>query len=181
VALYGKVVAVITRSSCPKCGSNFADYELDRDAEDYRSIAKAEQQTLGPDMTDLMAIVGEVLLIWGFLETAMRERLAKIHPKAEQATKAPVLSQWRKAEEQATDGTDPRLAQLFADITEAGSIRNCLAHGLTSASADPWSDVEAAVVCIEQNGNPRHLTISQMSETKHLLQVLTHRVRNLGI
>lgn len=97
-------------------------------------------------MRDLMAAVGEVLLFWGFLETAMREYLALIDPvEAILPTKAPVLSQWRKAK---ADRRDARFVQLFADIEEVAELRNCLAHGLSSASADPRSRDEAAVICI---------------------------------
>ena len=130
-------------------------------------------------MRDLMAAVGEVLLFWGFLETAMREYLAVIHPvEAILPTKAPVLSQWRKVK---ADRRDARFVQLFADIEEAAELRNCLAHGLSSASADPWSREEAAVICITPDGSRRSITIYEMHEARDRLHRMTNRVRDLPI
>ncbi|UVK36390.1 hypothetical protein LHFGNBLO_003304 [Mesorhizobium sp. AR10] len=131
-------------------------------------------------MRDLMAAVGEVLLFWGFLETAIRGRLAVIDTvavEAKPATKASVLAQWRNAE---ADRGDARVVQLFADIEEVAALRNCLAHGLSSASADPWSGKEAKVVCLAPDGS-RSVTITEMQDAKDYLHGMTNRVRDLSI
>ncbi|SDB00122.1 hypothetical protein SAMN02927914_06887 [Mesorhizobium qingshengii] len=134
---------------------------------------------LGPTMRDLMATVGELLLLWGFLETAIRKCLAVIHTaEGKPPTKAPVLTQWRHAE---ADGGDRRLEQLFADIEEVATLRNCLAHGLSSVSANPWRGEEAAVVCVMHDGSRRCFTIGEMQEAKDHLHVTTNRVHDLVV
>lgn len=130
-------------------------------------------------MRDLMATVGELLLLWGFLETAIRKRLAAIHTaEGKPPTKTPVFAQWRHAE---AERGDPRLAQLFADIEEVATLRNCLAHGLSSASANPWRGEEAAVVCVMHDGSRRRFTIGEMQEAKDRLHVITNCVHDLGV
>jgi hypothetical protein len=131
----------------------------------------------GPTMHDLMATVGEVLLLWGFLETAVRKRLAVIHAaETKTPTKVSMLTQWRKTE---ADGGDRHLAQLFADIEEVATLRNYLAHGLSSASANPWCSEEAAVVCVTSDGTRRTVTISEMQHAKDRLHTITNRVHDL--
>ncbi|MER9877358.1 hypothetical protein [Mesorhizobium sp. M0195] len=72
-------------------------------------------------MRDLMVTVGELLLLWGFLERTTRKCLAVIHTaEGKPRAKAPVLAQWRHAE---AGRGDPRLAQLFPEIV--ATLRNC--------------------------------------------------------
>ncbi|TIO72902.1 hypothetical protein [Mesorhizobium sp.] len=128
-----------------------------------------------------MATVGEVLLMWGFLERAMRERLALRQANAKPRAKSSTLIQWRKAEEQAKGGGDLGLIQLFAEIEKVAMIRNYLAHGLSSASADPRSNQEAAVVCVMPDGRSRRLTWTEMQVAKDHLHTVTNRVRDLAL
>jgi len=133
-------------------------------------------------MTDLLAAVGEVLLLWGHLETAMRERIAAIPRDRPEAPpkNASVLSEWRKAEEQTQAGRVLQWEELLADIAEGAAIRNCLAHGLSSASANPWGSTEAQVVCRLKDGSDRTLTLSELKQAGRTLHELRMRVQNLS-
>src|SRR5689334_1592162 len=119
----------------------------------------------GPDMRDLMATVGELLLLWGYLESAVRQRVASIEATDSKTSKASILARWRKAEK-ATRPKDSKLAQIFADIEEVAAMRNCIAHGLTSASANPWSSDEPEVVCVMPDASCRSITMSEMTNAK---------------
>jgi hypothetical protein len=136
-----------------------------------------EAPHIGPDMRDLMATVGELLLLWGFLENAIRERVLPIEPSDPRNSKTPLLMRWREAEK-ATRSDDSKLAKLFADIDEVAVIRNCIAHGLMSASANPWSSEEPEVVCFTPSSD-RRITMSEMNNVKQRLYSLTNRVRDL--
>jgi len=134
-------------------------------------------------MTDLLAAVGEVLLLWGHLETAMRKRIAAIprdYPKAPPKI-ASVLSEWRKVEEQTCAGRGVQWEELLADIGKGAAVRNCLAHGLSSASANPWDSTEAQVVCHLSNGSSRTLKLSELKQAGHMLHELRMRVQNLPL
>jgi hypothetical protein len=137
-----------------------------------------EAPRIGPDMRDLMATVGELLLLWGFLESEIRQRISSIEADDSKSSKDSVLTRWRNMEK-LTRPNDSSLAQLFADIEEVAAIRNCIAHGLTSASANPWSSEEAKVVCVMPNGSHRNITLLEMTEAKNRLHSLANRIRNL--
>jgi hypothetical protein len=143
--------------------------------------AMIDVQAMKPTMRDLMATVGEVLLMWGFLEAAMRERLASRPASAEPDAKISTFARWRTAEEQAKGDSDPALINLIAEIKEVAQIRHCLAHGLSSASADPRSDKQAEVGCVMLDGTRRRFTITEMQEAKDQLHALTSRVYDLPL
>jgi hypothetical protein len=127
----------------------------------------------GPDMRDLMAEVGHVLLTWGYVEAAFRERLAKIEPTDIKPSKTPVLTRWRKAEPKT-----PAFVELSAEIERLAAIRNCLAHGLSSASANPWGSEEPEVVCKMPEGEVT-ISLSTLQEAQRGLHRASHRVRAL--
>jgi hypothetical protein len=136
----------------------------------------ADTSPPGPDMRDLMAAVGEVLLFWGYLETEIREHVARIEPSDAKPSKSPLLARWRKAD---SHSSNPQLAELFRDIEEVAAIRNYLAHGLSSASANPWSSDELEVVCRLPDGGRGSITLSGLRDAKRRLDSLRIRVRSL--
>lgn len=130
-----------------------------------------------PDLHDLMATVGEVLLRWGFLENAMRERLAALSEGEAGNTKVPLLTRW-KAAERTEAPADPHFTQLVEDIRAAAVIRNSLAHGLSSASADPRGSEEPTVTCRNRDGKLISYSISDLEKAKRKIHDVRMRVQN---
>ncbi|MER8371108.1 hypothetical protein [Mesorhizobium sp. M1406] len=126
----------------------------------------------GPDMRDLMAAVGEVLLCWGYVEAAIRKRLSVISPADMKASKTPVLLRWRKVEP-----PTPELAELLKEIDRLAIVRNCLAHGLASASANPWEPEEPEVAC-RLGEMDKTVTLSELRETARSLHRVSHAIRS---
>ena len=131
----------------------------------------------GLDMRDLMATIGEVLLLWGFLETAMRTRLAVLGKGAAGNINVPLLTRWQLAE-QTEAPNDPHFAQLVKDIIAVAAIRNSLAHGLSSASADPQGSEEPRVVCRDRDGISISYSISYLEKAKRKIHDVSVRVQN---
>lgn len=131
----------------------------------------------GPDMRDLMATIGEVLLLWGFLETAMRKRLAALCNGEAGNTKMPLLAQWQNAE-QTVAPDDPHFAQLVEDIIAAAAVRNSLAHGLSSASVDPRGSEEPRIVCHGRDGIAITYPLSALEKAKRQIHDVRMRVQN---
>lgn len=129
--------------------------------------------TTTPDMRDLMAAVGEVLLCWGYVENAILDRIASIGSDAAKPSKTSVLVRWKQTE---TDTTE--MAQLLEEIERMADIRNSLAHGLASASVDPKDTQGAAVVCRTPSGE-RRIPFTTLIETRDCLSRLSHSVREL--
>ncbi|WP_201412927.1 hypothetical protein [Mesorhizobium sp. J8] len=143
----------------------------------------ALEKEFHPDMRDLLAAVGEVLLKWGFLEHDMEKWLTRVRAfqRTSSSERAPIVKLWRDAVTlSVANETDPR-ASLLADVQEVASVRNHLAHGLWSASANPWSGKEAEVVCRARDGTFRSITFSQLRETEQRLHSLRERVMMLGM
>lgn len=136
-----------------------------------------DEATSWPDMRDLMATVGEVLLLWGFLESAIRDRLAALSDGKATNKSAPLLTMWQHAE-QAAVPNDPRLRQLVEDIATVAAIRNTLAHGLSSASADPHGFVEPRVVCHGRDGASIVYPLSSLEQAKQQIHDVRLRVQN---
>jgi len=139
-------------------------------------------EELAPDMRDLLAAVGEVLLKWGFLEHDMEKWLRSERRAVERklsADRIPIIKLWRDTvRPSATDVTGIRSA-LLADVEEVASVRNSLAHGLWSASANPWNGKQAEVVCRARDGTCRSIAYSELLETERRLHSLRERVRML--
>lgn len=125
-----------------------------------------------PDMRDLMAAVGEVMLTWGYVESAILYRMAITQPDATPRTDSP-LSRWRKAE-----APTPEITALLSEIDRLAVVRHALAHGLTSASVDPSGEREPAVSCRAPAGK-LEITLSTLNETRRSLHRLSHAIRSL--
>lgn len=126
-----------------------------------------------PDMPTLLTAVGEVLLCWGYVETAILDRLATIEIPAAKPPKASPLSRWKGAE-----AVTPEMRAILAEIDRLGDVRNSLAHGLTAASVNPDDDHAPAVTCRTPSGN-RYIAFSTLLETRRDLHRLSHRIRSL--
>lgn len=142
------------------------------------------EEALAPNMRDLLAAVGEVLLKWGFLEHDMEKWLRRERRAVERmlsADRTPIIKLWRDTVRlSAADATGTRSA-LLADVEEVASVRNSLAHGLWSASANPWNGSQAEVVCRGRDGTYRSITFSELLETERRLHSLRERVRILDL
>lgn len=128
-------------------------------------------------MRDLMATIGEVLLLWGYLETAMRNRLATLSNGEAGNTRIPLLTRWLHAE-QSVASDDPHFSQLVEDIIAAVAVRNSLAHGLSSASVDPRESEEPRVVCHGRDGKAITYPLSVLEKAKLQIHDVRMRVQN---
>lgn len=128
-------------------------------------------------MRDLMATIGEVLLLWGFLETALRGRLAALGEGEAGNTKLPLLARWQHAE-QTEAPHDPHFARLVEDMVAAAAVRNSLAHGLSSASVDPQGSEEPRVVCRDRDGLAITYPLSALEAAKRQIHDVRMRVQN---
>lgn len=139
------------------------------------------QEEFGPNMRDLLATVGEVLLKWGFLEHDMEEWLNSVQAleRTASAERVPIIRLWREEIGSSARGAKDTRATLLADVEVVASVRNHLAHGLWSASANPWGGKEAEVVCRARDGTYRSITFSELLETERRLHSLRERVRML--
>lgn len=138
---------------------------------------------LGPDMRDLLAAVGEVLLTWGYLEHEMEQWIATIcgSQVLRAATRAPIISLWRDAVARLAINDTDIWAELLADVEVVASVRNLLAHGLSAASVDLRDSKEAHVVCRARDGTRRSIALSELLETERQLHSLRRRVRELDV
>lgn len=111
----------------------------------------------GLTLTDLYAAIGETLVRWGFLESVMNSEGID----------------WRRS---VPIGEDLEAAFL-RDLAHPKSVRNALAHGIVSASGNPWSDVEPFVVCVDKEGEKRILTLSEIKRAQTEIEQLMTRLR----
>lgn len=122
-----------------------------------------------PNMRDLMAAVAYVLLHWGWLEEEVRARIRAVEPDR-QLSERSVWVHWREVE--------PEVWQRFRSSIQAlGDVRNCLAHGLCGAQADPRSGCEPHVVCHTGAGG-RLFTISDLEKVTDALHMTRNALRD---
>lgn len=131
-----------------------------------------ERETPGPDLRDLLAAVGQLLLAWGWLEEAIRMRLTEIEPSITKP-KDPILRRWFGKEDHT-----PEFLALYNEIVHLSETRNTIAHGLASARGNPWEYREPAVVCRTQSGEVT-ITLSELRLVGDSLGRASHRVRKL--
>lgn len=132
-----------------------------------------KDSTATSDMPTLMAAVGEVLLCWGYVETAILDRLATIEAPAARPSKASPSSRWKGAE-----AVTLEIRAILAEIERLADVRNCLAHGLTAASVNPDDAHAPAVTCRTPSGN-RHIAFATLLETRRDLHRLSQLIRSL--
>ncbi|MCX7586228.1 hypothetical protein [Phenylobacterium sp. 58.2.17] len=98
---------------------------------------------------DLLAAVGEVMLRWGYLESAMLKAL-------DGSTRTPVVQRWLAVAEPD--------AELVDGIKDAAAIRHLLAHGLCEIQARPRRGGEAEVVCRDPADALVRITFGRLRE-----------------
>lgn len=126
-----------------------------------------------PDLRDVTAAVGEVMLRWGFLEAVMLEKLQECG--AEIHATAPPIQQWRRA--------NIRFGQTFTpwtdEIERVAVIRNLLAHGLHEARSQP----EPEVRCRQAGGKLVTISYQKLQDVAQeidLLRLRLHREPRLA-
>lgn len=122
-----------------------------------------------PNMRDLMAAVAYVLLHWGWLEEEVRARIKAIEPDR-QLSERPVWVHWREVEPDACQ-------RIRTNIEMLGDVRNCLAHGLCGANADPRSGSEPHVVC-HTGASRRYFKFSELERVADALHLARNEVRD---
>lgn len=123
-----------------------------------------------PDMQTLMAAVGEVLLTWGYVESAILDRLEALELTSAKPSKASPLSRWKIAE-----SPTPEIVEVLAEIDRLAEFRNCLAHGLEGASVNP-DDAHAPAVTCRTPAGKRHISFSTLVDAQRRLHRLSHAI-----
>lgn len=118
------------------------------------NITHAERQV---SARDLLAAVGEVMLRWGYLESAMLKALGG-------SSRPPIVQRWL-----ATAGLG---AEVVDEVKDAAGIRHLLAHGLCEIQARPRHGGEAEVVCRDPDDNLVRIGLGRIREVAQSLDRL---------
>ena len=130
-------------------------------------MAEPESSTL--IFKDLMASVGETLLVWGWLEVEILKKLeASGHALF---PRVPPIQQWRIASVRSAAD----VSSWTVEIERAVQIRNLLAHGLVGGNALP-EEGEPFVVCRGMDGQLHTITLNILKETAQSIDGLRLRL-----
>jgi hypothetical protein len=112
-----------------------------------------------PTLRDLACEIGQVQIYWCFLENEMRRQLEEAGLKGRLA-KGAVITQWRAymGKVAAKSGKGGLLHYLSA-VEKVSRVRNLLAHGIQSVTADRWEADSAVVVCASPDGSRHNIPI----------------------
>ena len=106
---------------------------------------------------DLLAAVGEVMLRWGYLESAMLKTLGG-------SSRTPIVQRWLAMAEPGAEVAD--------EIKDAAAVRHLLAHGLCEIQARPQNGGEAEVVCRDPEDALVRITLGRLREVAQSLDLL---------
>ena len=106
---------------------------------------------------DLLAAVGEVMLRWGYLESAMLKTLGG-------SSRTPIVQRWLAMAEPGAEVAD--------EIKDAAAVRHLLAHGLCEIQARPRHGGEAEVVCRDPDDVLVRITFGRLREVAQSLDRL---------
>jgi hypothetical protein len=106
---------------------------------------------------DLLAAVGEVMLRWGYLESAMLKSLGG-------SSRAPVVQRWLAA-----TGSS---AEVADQIRDAAAVRHLLAHGLCEIHARPRHGGDAEVICRDPDDTLVRISLGRLREVAQSLDRL---------
>lgn len=110
---------------------------------------------------DLLAAVGEVMLYWGFLESAMLGGLAG-------SSRTPIVQRWLTT-------TEPS-SEIVDEIKDAAAVRHLLAHGLCGVHAQPRHGGEAEVVCRDPDDMLTTITLGRLRQVAQSLDRIRLRI-----
>ena len=110
---------------------------------------------------DLLAAVGEVMLRWGYLESAMLKTLGG-------SSRTPIVQRWLAMAEPGAEVAD--------EIKDAAAVRHLLAHGLCEIQARPRHGGEAEVVCRDPDDALVRVTLGRLREVAHSLDRLRSHI-----
>jgi hypothetical protein len=65
----------------------------------------------------------------------------------------------------------------YPDLQRARELRNLVAHGINSATADPLKTDEPHLVCTDQQGCERHVTLSDLERAVCAIEGNRHKLR----
>lgn len=120
-----------------------------------------------PELRDVLAAIGKVMLCWGYLEALMLEKLwecgVACHPTA------PPIQQWRNAGRQ----FGPVFASWTEEIEAVAAIRNKLAHTINGARSLPNPEV----LCRAECGRIVVLSLSELELAARNIDDLRLRLR----
>ncbi len=119
-----------------------------------------------PELRDVMAAVGKVMLHWGYLESVMLEKLLECG--VELHATAPPIQQWRRASSQ----LGPTSSAWTDEIERVAVTRNLLAHGLSGARSLP----EPGVRCRQAGGDTVAISYRQLQEATQQIDRLRLRM-----
>ncbi|TPL00663.1 hypothetical protein FJ938_21955 [Mesorhizobium sp. B2-4-14] len=126
-----------------------------------------------PNMRDLMAAAAYVLLHWGWLEEEVRARIQAVEPDRDISDGSSLWVHWREVE--------PKVClRVRSGIQPLVDVRNCLAHGLCGAKADPRSDDEPHVICRTAIGE-RAIKMSELESVADALHLARNDVRDTPV
>lgn len=111
---------------------------------------------------DLLAAVGDVMLRWGFLESAMSQTLNG-------SPRTPSIFQRWLASADTDDET-------IAEIKDVAAIRHLLAHGLCEVHAQPGHDGDAEVLCRDPDGALVRIPLRQLHDAAQRLDLLRLKI-----
>jgi hypothetical protein len=110
-----------------------------------------------PTLRDLTSEIGRVQVYWSFLESEMRKQLADADDG--RSAKVPVVFRW-KTTFAAADSL--RQSGLLVELDRISGMRNLLAHGIISTSADPWKADSAFVDCRAPDGSSQRFSLDEI-------------------
>lgn len=115
-----------------------------------------------PTLRDLASEIGQVQIYWSFLENEMRRELSAA-VNQERIARGPIISHWRAyIQSLAAHSNHGVIGDHLEAVEKIAQIRNLLAHGIQSVSADPWARESALVVCAGPDGVTHEFTIEMI-------------------
>lgn len=121
-----------------------------------------EMLPVHPNLNDLKLEIGQVLVCWSFLEAEIRRQLTR-SKVSESPLKRSIISQWRDFTRANSMVDNYELSrQFYEPVEKIAGLRNLIAHGIHSLSADPWVKDSATIVCVDPDGEKYRLTIADL-------------------
>lgn len=132
-----------------------------------------------PTLRDLESEIGQVQIYWCFLEAEMRRGLKAVVDR-ERLARGPIISHWRTyLKSLVSSSNHAGIGEHLEALEKIARVRNLIAHGIQSASADPWSEGSAFVVCVATDGVKHKFTIEMIRELSENIDRVKRSIREL--